>query len=75
MEVRFDKIDSMLKDPKSEINTDCLLVSLRLASYPHRRLSEATIRVSLLLGAQILSVTNKSYLLSLEECADIEMPL
>lgn len=25
---RFEKIDAMLKDPKSEINTDCLLVSL-----------------------------------------------
>lgn len=25
---RFEKIDAMLKDPKSEINTDCLLVSV-----------------------------------------------
>lgn len=27
MDVRFDQIDAMLTDPKSEINTDCLLVS------------------------------------------------
>lgn len=27
LEARFEKIDAMLKDPKSEINTDCLLVS------------------------------------------------
>lgn len=27
LSARFEKIDSMLKDPKSEINTDCLLVS------------------------------------------------
>ncbi|MED6241279.1 hypothetical protein ATANTOWER_006429 [Ataeniobius toweri] len=25
MEARFEKIDAMLQDPKSEINTDCLL--------------------------------------------------
>lgn len=31
LEARFEKIDAMLKDPKSEINTDCLLVS-KLAS-------------------------------------------
>lgn len=28
MGARFEKIDAMLKDPKSEVNTDCLLVSL-----------------------------------------------
>ncbi len=25
---RFEKIDAMLKDPRSEVNTDCLLVSV-----------------------------------------------
>ncbi|XP_066538255.1 rho-associated protein kinase 1 isoform X2 [Hoplias malabaricus] len=30
---RFDKIDAMLKDPKSEINTDCLLDSLDALVY------------------------------------------
>ncbi|XP_034039314.1 rho-associated protein kinase 1 isoform X2 [Thalassophryne amazonica] len=33
MEARFDKIDVMLKDPKSEINTDCLLDGLDALVY------------------------------------------
>ena len=33
LEARFEKIDAMLKDPKSEVNTDCLLVSLQLGSW------------------------------------------
>uniref|UniRef100_A0A673A429 Rho-associated protein kinase n=1 Tax=Sphaeramia orbicularis TaxID=375764 RepID=A0A673A429_9TELE len=33
MEARFDKIDAMLKDPKSEINTDCLLDGLDALVY------------------------------------------
>lgn len=34
LEARFGKIDAMLKDPKSEINTDCLLV--RFFPFPRR---------------------------------------
>lgn len=30
---RFEKIDAMLKDPKSEVNTDCLLDSLDALVY------------------------------------------
>lgn len=26
-ETRFEKIDNLLRDPKSEVNSDCLLVS------------------------------------------------
>lgn len=26
-EARFEKIDNLLRDPKSEVNSDCLLVS------------------------------------------------
>uniref|UniRef100_A0AAX7TQ65 Rho-associated protein kinase 1 n=1 Tax=Astatotilapia calliptera TaxID=8154 RepID=A0AAX7TQ65_ASTCA len=33
MEARFEKIDAMLKDPKSEINTDCLLDGLDALVY------------------------------------------
>uniref|UniRef100_A0A8C7YH12 Rho-associated protein kinase n=1 Tax=Oryzias sinensis TaxID=183150 RepID=A0A8C7YH12_9TELE len=33
MEGRFEKIDAMLKDPKSEINTDCLLDGLDALVY------------------------------------------
>ncbi|XP_056598998.1 rho-associated protein kinase 1 isoform X3 [Triplophysa dalaica] len=33
MTARFEKIDAMLKDPKSEINTDCLLDSLDALVY------------------------------------------
>ncbi|XP_077413195.1 rho-associated protein kinase 1 isoform X1 [Vanacampus margaritifer] len=33
MEARFGKIDAMLKDPKSEINTDCLLDGLDALVY------------------------------------------
>ncbi|KAJ8012233.1 hypothetical protein DPEC_G00066560 [Dallia pectoralis] len=33
LEARFEKIDSMLKDPKSEINTDCLLDGLDALVY------------------------------------------
>ncbi|KAM9323612.1 rho-associated protein kinase 1 isoform 2-T2 [Pholidichthys leucotaenia] len=33
IEVRFEKIDAMLKDPKSEINTDCLLDGLDALVY------------------------------------------
>ncbi|XP_068196519.1 rho-associated protein kinase 1 isoform X1 [Antennarius striatus] len=33
MEVRFEKIDAMLKDPKSEVNTDCLLDGLDALVY------------------------------------------
>lgn len=29
-EARFEKIDVTLKDPKSEVNVDCLLVSREL---------------------------------------------
>uniref|UniRef100_A0A8C4ETL8 Rho-associated protein kinase 1 n=1 Tax=Dicentrarchus labrax TaxID=13489 RepID=A0A8C4ETL8_DICLA len=33
MEARFEKIDAMLKDPKSEVNTDCLLDGLDALVY------------------------------------------
>uniref|UniRef100_A0A673ZIZ6 Rho-associated protein kinase 1 n=1 Tax=Salmo trutta TaxID=8032 RepID=A0A673ZIZ6_SALTR len=33
LEARFEKIDAMLKDPKSEINTDCLLDGLDALVY------------------------------------------
>ncbi|XP_028832951.1 rho-associated protein kinase 1 [Denticeps clupeoides] len=33
LEARFDKIDAMLKDPRSEINTDCLLDGLDALVY------------------------------------------
>uniref|UniRef100_A0A3P8VZR4 Rho-associated protein kinase 1 n=1 Tax=Cynoglossus semilaevis TaxID=244447 RepID=A0A3P8VZR4_CYNSE len=33
METRFEKIDALLKDPKSEINTDCLLDGLDALVY------------------------------------------
>lgn len=33
MTARFEKIDAMLKDPKSEVNTDCLLDSLDALVY------------------------------------------
>lgn len=49
MEVRFEKIDAMLKDPKSEVNTDCLLVSSRLAAL-YRQLASQPFGVSLFLG-------------------------
>lgn len=41
---RFDKIDAMLKDPKSEVNTDCLLVSI---------LTLVNVCVSVLLALQL----------------------
>lgn len=31
-ETRFEKIDNLLRDPKSEVNSDCLLVSAAVFS-------------------------------------------
>lgn len=71
MEVRFEKIDAMLKDPKSEVNTDCLLVS-SVASGSVRAASETSVRGQSIPWREILSVTNKSPPLSLKECAEID---
>lgn len=39
-ESRFEKIDVTLKDPKSEVNVDCLLVSRERRWAPRSRLPE-----------------------------------